>query len=127
MPERRRFVSPALIFLSLGDVVIVTLCTLLALRFEWPAWLAYITAINLVTLLGYAYDKSAAHAQWTRIPEWVLHFFALLGGSPAALLGQRLFRHKTVKRSFRIWFWIIVAAQIVVAGLLAFLATRGPR
>lgn len=127
MPRRRRFRSPALIFLALGDTAVVIVCAVLTLHFQWPAWLAYLIGINFVTLITYAYDKLAARAQWKRTPEWILHFFAIIGGSPAALLGQLLFRHKIVKRSFRTWFSIIVAAQIIAAGALVFLMIRGPR
>jgi uncharacterized membrane protein YsdA (DUF1294 family) len=49
-----------------------------------------------------------------RIPEATLHVAALLGGSPGAVVGQLLFRHKTRKRSFRIVFIAIVLLQIVV-------------
>jgi uncharacterized membrane protein YsdA (DUF1294 family) len=53
------------------------------------------------------------------VPEVVLHGLALAGGSPAALLAMRLFRHKTAKSGFRFVFWVIVAAQALLAAYLA--------
>jgi len=41
-----------------------------------------------------------------------LHTLAAVGGSPGALLGMSLFRHKTIKGKFRILFWCIVALQV---------------
>jgi uncharacterized membrane protein YsdA (DUF1294 family) len=75
---------------------------------------AYLVAINLVTLVGYGYDKLIAGTGMPRVPESLLHTLALLGGSPAALLAQRWFRHKTLKSTFRAVFWLIVVLQILV-------------
>ena len=72
------------------------------------AWLA---GINAVALLLYGYDKRQAVVGRTRIPELVLHMAALCGGSPGALLGQGLFRHKTRKLRFQAIFAGIVLLQ----------------
>ena len=37
-----------------------------------------------------------------------------VGGWPGAIVAQQLFRHKTAKRSFRIRFWLSVAANITL-------------
>jgi uncharacterized membrane protein YsdA (DUF1294 family) len=78
--------------------------------------LAYagLISLNMVTLALYGYDKRQAIVRGARIPEAALHVAALLGGSPGALLGQELFRHKTRKRSFRIVFVAIVLLQIAI-------------
>ncbi len=41
-----------------------------------------------------------------------LLLLALIGGSPAALLARRLFRHKTRKQPFSTLLLLIVAMQI---------------
>jgi uncharacterized membrane protein YsdA (DUF1294 family) len=53
------------------------------------------------------------------VPEKVLLLMAAIGGSPAALAGQLLFRHKisTRKREFRLKLTIVVLVQLVVAVL----------
>ncbi len=66
----------------------------------------------------YGYDKRAARRGTWRVPERVLHGLALLGGSPGALLGQRVFRHKTAKRSFQFAFWAIVVLQVALIALI---------
>jgi uncharacterized membrane protein YsdA (DUF1294 family) len=73
---------------------------------------AWLISMNGMALLLYGYDKRQAVVAGTRVPELVLHATALFGGSPAALLGQRLFRHKTRKRGFQIVFIAIVLLQV---------------
>ena len=75
---------------------------------------AWLISINTLALVLYRYDKRQAVVGRTRIPELVLHAAALCGGSPGALLGQRLFRHKTRKFSFQ-----AVSAAIVLLQLAA--------
>lgn len=69
---------------------------------------------SAVTFVLYAYDKQQArHGRW-RTPEKVLHGVELLGGWPGALVAQQVFRHKTRKVSFQVWFWLIVAVHQAV-------------
>ena len=110
MIQKRRLVQ-----YSLGVAVCVALG--LAVLLWWlglaPLY-AGLVGVNAATLVLYGYDKHRAVAGGTRIPEATLHLAALLGGSPGALLGQLLFRHKTRKRSFRIVFVAIVLLQVGV-------------
>jgi uncharacterized membrane protein YsdA (DUF1294 family) len=76
--------------------------------------LAWLLAVNLVTFITYGYDKSIASSGKMRVPERVLLLLALLGGSPAALLGMRQFHHKTVKTSFQQKFWLVLLVQAVL-------------
>lgn len=101
-----------LLALLLAAVVTVFVRTSTGLSYVW----AYLIGINVVTLLLYGYDKSVAKLGWLRVPEVVMHCVTLFGGTPAALLGQNLFNHKTAKGSFRRMFWLIVLVQIAVFG-----------
>jgi uncharacterized membrane protein YsdA (DUF1294 family) len=56
-------------------------------------------------------DKRRAHRGEWRIPESTLHTIELLGGWPGAWIAQQALRHKTRKISYRIVFWLIVAAH----------------
>ena len=78
--------------------------------------LIWLAVANVCAFVAFGLDKRYATRGDRRIPERVLLTWALVGGSPAALLAMRLFRHKTQKRSFRFWFWEIVVLQ--VAGLI---------
>lgn len=100
-----------------GGVVAVALQ--LALGANWL--LAYLSGVNVATFVLYAYDKSAsARGGWTRVPERVLHYFALAGGTPAALLSQLLLRHKTLKRPFHTWFIAICVVQLLALAAWAY-------
>ena len=79
-------------------------------------WLA---VINLVTFLVFGLDKWKAkrkvkHAAVRRVPERWLFLLALLGGSVGALLGMKVFRHKTLHRSFRVGIPAILVLQVLL-------------
>jgi uncharacterized membrane protein YsdA (DUF1294 family) len=109
--QRHRFIERCLgyaLFAALGVM-------LLLWRLGLAPVYAFLIGINVVTLFAYGYDKRQAIAGATRVPEIVLHVAALLGGSPAAILSQGLFRHKTRKTSFRMILAMIVLLQITAA------------
>ncbi|HHI80153.1 MAG TPA: DUF1294 domain-containing protein [Planctomycetes bacterium] len=56
---------------------------------------------NLVVFFVYGFDKRRARRGGSRISEKALIFLALPGTLPGALLGMKVFRHKTKKRSFQ--------------------------
>lgn len=111
-------------------VIAVVLCAAIVLAvLLWRLGLAPLYAglisLNAIALLLYGYDKRQAIVGGIRIPEATLHIVALLGGSPGALLGQELFRHKTRKRAFRL---VLVAIFLLQAGLIYgyWRLSRGP-
>lgn len=79
-----------------------------------PVW-AGLISVNVAAVTLYGFDKRQAIAGGLRIPEVVLHLVALFGGSPGALAGQQLFRHKTCKRSFRL---VTAAILLLQAGAI---------
>lgn len=84
-----------------------------------PLWGVYFVGLNLITFALYGFDKRIAGSTWPRVPENLLHTLALLGGSPAALMAQRFFRHKTFKKKFLLVYWLIVVAQIALLAWMA--------
>jgi len=108
--------SPYLIFGVVSSLI--TLAIFAYATQQLQPLLAYLVAINISTFLLYGYDKFISRTEMLRVPELNLQVLALIGGSPAALLAQRFFRHKTIKESFQIIYWIIVAIQF---GLLIFM------
>ena len=77
--------------------------------------LTYLIIINLLTFFTFAADKSRAKRGAWRIPERTLFLLAALGGSPGALAGMYLFRHKTRHRAFT--FGIPALLLIQAAGV----------
>lgn len=110
--------------LWIGAAATVAVAIVLGLFLRWSPLLAYFAAITAVTLIYYGLDKLAAQRGMRRIPERTLHVLALLGGAAGALLGQRLFRHKTAKPAFQRIFWLICAAQVIAIALVAYFLNR---
>ena len=73
-----------------------------------PIVLAIYIGLSILTFFIYLGDKSAAKRGAWRTQESTLHFFALAGGWPGALVAQQKLRHKSKKESFRFVFWITV-------------------
>ncbi len=78
--------------------------------------LIYLLLINVVTFCVYGVDKSQARRGAWRIRESMLHLLALFGGTPGALAGQVVVRHKTRDRHFQLVFAAIVILQVIAAG-----------
>ena len=75
----------------------------------------YLAAVNLVTFTVYGVDKAKARRGAWRVPEKTLFLLPLLGGSLGALLGMKVFRHKT-KHWYFVWgIPLILVAQIALA------------
>ena len=81
-------------------------------------WGVIYLAMSLITFCAYGLDKFKAQKGLWRIPEKTLHILELCGGGPGALLAQRLLRHKSYKRSFRIVFWVMVVLNILFLGAI---------
>lgn len=84
-------------------------------------WLAvWLALMNLITFFVFGFDKFKAkykesHENARRVPERTLFLLAALGGSAGALLGMRVWRHKTLHRTFRIGIPAILALQLLLA------------
>ena len=74
-----------------------------------PLWsLGAAAAINLLTFVTYAIDKSAAQSGRWRTSEKHLHLLSLAGGWPGAWCAQQWLRHKSSKQEFRTVYWATV-------------------
>lgn len=75
----------------------------------------YLIFINILAFLLCGIDKFKAKRGLWRIKERTLFMSAILGGSLGLLLGMRLFRHKTMHKSFTVGVPLILACQIAAA------------
>ncbi len=73
-----------------------------------------LVSINLVTFIAYGADKKAAQKNSWRIPESHLHTLEFLGGWAGALLGQKFFHHKSKKRTYQTFFWMMMLFETVL-------------
>ncbi|HEY0736968.1 MAG TPA: cold shock and DUF1294 domain-containing protein [Herpetosiphonaceae bacterium] len=69
---------------------------------------------SLITCGLYASDKASAVQGTQRVSESTLHVFEFLGGWPGALIARQYYRHKTVKASYRLVFWLLVVANLLL-------------
>jgi len=119
MPRRPPSDSAAALrvdFTSAVALVAFGLAYALVALVQGTAWWvdALYVGASLLCLVVYGIDKLAARGGHDRVPEAMLLSLGIVGGWPGAIVAQQVFRHKTVKRSFRVLFWLSVAANVAV-------------
>ncbi len=80
------------------------------------ALLYYLIVINVVTFLVYGFDKWKAKQGSWRISEATLLILAVIGGSIGALLGMKIWHHKTMHKMFKYGVPGILIIQIWAVG-----------
>ncbi|MBE6260590.1 MAG: DUF1294 domain-containing protein [Prevotella sp.] len=81
--------------------------------------IAYILiVINVLTFLVYGIDKWKAKQGSWRISEATLLILAVLGGSIGALLGMKIWHHKTLHKKFKYGLPLILLVQIALIYLI---------
>ncbi len=84
----------------------------------------YLLAVNLLLFVLMGADKARAGRGARRIPEAALFLTAILGGSVGGICGMYAFRHKTLHRSFRLGFPLILVCQLAL-GVFLYLKWKG--
>ena len=74
-----------------------------------PWLILYLFAVNITAFALFGADKRKARRNAWRISEKALFLSAVLGGSLGALIGMRLFHHKT-----KHWYFVIGIPTIFV-------------
>ena len=90
---QQRFRAPA------RPAVATTLPRLSTLDIFAAGWF---TALNLAAWFAFGFDKWQAGRKHRRVPESTLMLLGALGGWPGGLIAMKMFRHKTLKRTFQI-------------------------
>ena len=96
------------------------------------ALLYYLIVINIVTFLVYGIDKWKAKQGSWRISEATMLILAVIGGSIGALLGMKIWHHKTMHKGgtrdvnnivggyqFKYGLPLILIIQIILIGYLS--------
>lgn len=104
--------NPVRFFLALYALVAGGLAAFLYWWMLHPvvAWLA---ASNAFAFALWGWDKWQAQRRKFRVPELALHVIAFTGATPASFAAMSLFRHKTLKKSFKITYTIFLVVQLV--------------
>lgn len=74
----------------------------------------YMLAVNVVAFAAFGIDKYKAKRGLWRISEATLLLLAVVGGSIGALMGMRIWHHKTQHAKFRYGLPLIILAQIAL-------------
>lgn len=80
----------------------------------------YLLIINVITFIVYGVDKYKAKQGKWRIPESTLLLLAVIGGSIGALLGMKVWHHKTMHKKFQYGVPAILVVQVAIAGWIIF-------
>ena len=117
--QTRLIVAGALIWTSVSTGA---LCLLLG----WSLMLSWYASVSVLTFACYGIDKwRASHGGW-RVPEALLHSWALIGGFVGAWLGRWLFNHKTRKVGFTVVLLIATIIHLVVLARVLAASGRVP-
>lgn len=68
----------------------------------------YFIVMNVITFFVYGLDKYYAKTNKFRISEKILYTLSVMGGCIGAILGMKIFRHKTKKIRFKILNFIML-------------------
>lgn len=79
----------------------------------------YLLLINVVGFVLMGIDKRRARRDQWRISEKTLFLPPLLGGTVGAILGMRVFHHKTKHWYFRYGLPALLVLQLALAGWLS--------
>lgn len=73
----------------------------------------YLIVMNAVGFFSMGVDKTRAKNNKWRIKEKTLFLIAIIGGSAGAILGMKIFHHKTKHRVFVIGMPLILILQTI--------------
>lgn len=83
--------------------------------------LVSLIVINVLTFFIYGIDKWKARRNKWRISEAALLWLTVAGGSIGALLGMKVWHHKTMHKNFKYGLPAILLLQVALAGFILYL------
>lgn len=119
-----------IIYTLLGLGLSVLLARSFQLRLNVHPYATWIGATSVVTWALYAWDKRIAELRQLlkggRVPEFVLHLMALIGGFPGAWIARSMFAHKTNRKKHPAILAMLVISTILHALLIVRLVYGPP-
>ena len=81
----------------------------------WKIFSAFLLLMSLIAFILYGADKHKAKSQQWRVKEKTLLLCGVFGGAAGALIGMKVFHHKT--RHWYFWAVNLTAVLLYAAGL----------
>ena len=88
------------------------------------AALAVVVVVNIVAFALMGHDKRCARQGKWRVPEKTLFLVTACFGGLGGVLGMKMFHHKTQHWYFKVFFPVLLAIQVVVVIVGAYLLMR---
>jgi len=107
-------IGPVIIAFSIVCAFFLVLTLAIVMFHLSPIVFGIYALFSMITIAAYHIDKSSALRGDWRIPENMLHLLELFGGWPGALIAQAYYRHKTIKSSYKMVYWIIIVINLIV-------------
>ncbi len=74
----------------------------------------YLIFINIFTFITFGIDKYKSIKNKYRVKEKTLFILSIIGGFVGAILAMKIFRHKTLKPSFKYGIPIICIIELII-------------
>ena len=118
------FLVTSILWLIASALLVVVSTTSGWVELSWVFW-GYLLATLVASAIAFAVfgiDKRRAVKDQWRVSEKSMHWLALFGGWPGAVIGRELFRHKTQKMAFRLLlpFFAVLHMVLIFLGFLMF-------
>ena len=78
---------------------------------------SYLLIVNVLAFFFMRRDKILARKRSWRIPEAVLLFLAVMGGSLGALLAMNIYRHKTKHNAFTLGVPLMLFVHVALVAI----------
>jgi len=88
------------------------------------SFIIFFLILNLLSFFIVILDKKFAEKNLRRIPENYFFVTAILGGWPMGSLTMKTIRHKTVKRSFQVKYFLSSLLNILIIGIFIFIISN---
>ena len=88
------------------------------------AAVAVVVLMNIVSFALMGHDKKRARQGKWRVPEKTLFLVTACFGGLGGVLGMKVFHHKTQHWYFKVFFPVLLAIQVVVVIVGAYLLIR---
>jgi uncharacterized membrane protein YsdA (DUF1294 family) len=110
--DPRQSTGEAFTWIALVLLALPVLMLVMYFGFSWV--FAVLAGINIATLGLFFYDRYASHHRWLpRVPETTFLYFIFFGGTPSAILANRILYFNRQLPEVHWSFWLMILFQVM--------------